>query len=205
MSQPWLLWIQKLQAIAQNGLRYSKDPFDRERFQQLRDISTRMLARLSSSDPDATVAFFESFEGTATPKIDVRALVLNEGKVLMVRERADGLWTLPGGWADVGCSLSEAVAKEVREEAGYLVHPVRILAVYDRSRHPHPPHPEYSYKLFVQCKLVEQTAADDLETDAVGFYAVDALPPLSTARVTSDQIVRMVELASDPSLPAEFD
>jgi len=205
MSQQWLLWIQKLQAIAQNGLRYSKDPFNRQRFQELREISAHMLAGLSNGDPGAALTYFESLDGTSTPRIDVRAFVLQEGKVLMVREKSDGLWTLPGGWADVGCSLSEAVAKEVHEEAGYVVAPTRILAVYDRSRHPHPPHPEYSYKIFVQCDLVEETTADELETDAAGFFPVDRLPPLSTGRVTSDQIGRMVDLADDPSLPADFD
>lgn len=205
MSSHWLQYIQKLQAIAQNGLHYSKDPFDRERFQQLRALAADMLADLSDEDPETISGVFQDFEHTATPKIDVRAFVMRHGKALFVREKSDGRWTLPGGWADVGKTLSESVVAEVREEAGYIVQPVRILAVYDRSRHPHPPHLEYTYKIFVQCEILLDGAPDDLETDGRAFFPPDGLPPLSADRVTQAQLERMFVLAADPCMPADFD
>jgi ADP-ribose pyrophosphatase YjhB (NUDIX family) len=205
MKDRWLSWIQQLQAIAQNGLRYSKDKYDIDRFKQLRSITVDMLASLSGSSPEPIIDLFSSYEGTATPKIDVRAVIIQDEKVLLVREIGEGKWTLPGGWADVGTSLGEAVVKEAKEESGYLVKPVRILAVQDRPRHNIPPIPEHTWKIFVEASILEEGKPDNLETDGVGFFSLDDLPPLSTGRVTRSQIERMFELIADPSTPADFD
>ena len=205
MTNQWLGLIQRLQAIAQNGLRYSKDPYDIDRFQQLRSISADMLAALAHADASVVRGLFDNYDGTATPKIDVRAVVVRDGQVLMVRQTSEGKWTLPGGWADVGQSLSEAITKEVREEAGYIVEPKRILAVHDRPRHNLPPIPEHVWKVFVQATIVAEAKPDALETDAVGFFRVDGLPELSEGRVTKAQLARMLELAADPNAPADFD
>lgn len=205
MSAQWLTWIQELQAIAQNGLRYSQDPFDLERFKRLRAICSQMLAALSEAPPRKIQALFDGYEGTATPKIDVRGVVLEGGGVLLVREKSDARWTLPGGWANVGESLAKAVEKEVREESGYIVKPVRLLAVQDRPRHNQPPIPEHTWKIFVHCETVRQGVPDELETDAVGFFRLDDLPPLSEGRVTRAQLERMVQLCADPDAPADFD
>ena len=171
MKEQWLSWIQQLQAIAQNGLKYSKDKFDIDRFQQLRKITADMLASLSESPPEPIHDLFSSYEGTATPKIDVRAVVIRDETVLLVREIGENKWTLPGGWADVGISLGEAIVKEAREESGYLVRPVRILAVQDRPRHNLPPIPEHTWKIFVEAIILEEGEPDKLETDGVGFFS----------------------------------
>jgi ADP-ribose pyrophosphatase YjhB (NUDIX family) len=205
MNEKWLGWIQDLQAIAQNGLRYSKDPFDIDRYEKLRSVSARMLAALADAPPETVYSLFDSYEGAATPKIDVRAVVMDDDKVLMVREKSDGKWALPGGWADVGESLAESVTKEVREEAGFIVEPKRILAVQDRSRHNKPPIPEHSWKIFVECIVLEKGVPDELETDGVGFFKPDELPKLSEGRVTKEQLTRMLELVASPSAHADFD
>lgn len=205
MSKQWLDWILQLQAIAQNGLQYSKDRYDLERFQQLRAIAGDMLAELAGAPPQVVHGLFASYEGTATPKIDVRAVVLQDDKVLLVRQIGEERWTLPGGWADVGISLSEAVAKEASEESGYLVEPTRVLAVQDRPRHNLPPIPEHTWKVFVEASIVSAGEPDGLETDDVGFFSLSELPPLSEGRVNRAQLERMIELVNDPSAPADFD
>lgn len=205
MRNRWLAWIQDLQAIAQNGLRYSKDRYDIERFQKLRSVCAEMLAELSDTAPKKVQALFDAYDGTATPKIDVRAVVIEDDRVLMVRQIVEGKWTLPGGWADVGQSLSEAIVQEVREESGYVVVPKRILAVHDRPRHNVPPIPEHTWKIFVEAVIVGKGEPDALETDAVGFFNLSDLPPLSEGRVTCVQLKRMLELVADPTAPADFD
>lgn len=205
MKNQWLDWILQLQAIAQNGLRFSKDRYDIERFQQLRAITGEMLAELAGASPEIVHGLFSSYQGTATPKIDVRAVVLQEDKILLVRQIGEDKWTLPGGWADVGISLSEAIVKEAREESGYRVNPIRILAVQDRPRHNLPPIPEHTWKVFVEASIVSPGEPDGLETDAVGFFSLSDLPPLSEGRVNRAQLERMVELARDESAPADFD
>lgn len=205
MKSPWLGWIQKLQAIAQNGLAYTKDPYDRRRFEELRGVAAEMMAAISDEPPDKVLERFGHEQGAATPKVDVRGVVMRDGEMLLVRERRNGLWTLPGGWADVGKSPSQAVANEVEEEAGYVVKPARILALYDRSKHGYAPHPDFIYKVFIQCEIIEQTDADDLETDGVGFFARDSLPRLFEAQVTQAHLHRMFELAQDVNRPPDFD
>lgn len=205
MRNQWLSWIQQLQAIAQNGLRYSKDKYDLDRFKQLRSLSVDMLAALAESSPDPIDDLFSSYKGTATPKIDVRTVVIEDDKVLLVRQIGEEKWTLPGGWADVGISLSESIIKEAREESGFLVNPIRILAVHDRPRHNAPPIPEHTWKIFVEASIIERGEPDGLETDRVGFFSTEELPPLSTGRVTRAQLDRMIELIADPSAPADFD
>ena len=205
MKDNWLSWIQQLQSIAQNGLKYSKDKYDIDRFQQLRSITAEMMSSLSDSPPETIHNLFMSYEGTATPKIDVRAVVIHDDKVLLVRQIGEEKWTLPGGWADVGLSLSEAVVKETKEESGYLVKPFRILAVQDRTRHNVPPISEHTWKIFVEASILEEGEPDKLETDGVGFFSLDDLPLLSTGRVTRVQLERMFELSADSSTLADFD
>jgi len=149
--------------------------------------------------------------GHATPKVDVRAAAFRDTahgpEILLVRERLDGAWTLPGGWADVGETPSEAARREAREESGFEVKITRLLAVYDKRMHPHPPEPYYIYKLFFEASIVGSSGAtgDGFETDAVGFFAPDALPQLSLDRALPGQILRMFELHATPGAAADFD
>jgi ADP-ribose pyrophosphatase YjhB (NUDIX family) len=201
----WLKWIGQLQAIAQTGLAYGKDPFDIERFQQVQAIAAEMAAAHTGLDIAAIGDSFGVDTGHATPKVDVRGVVFRAGSILLVKERSDGRWTLPGGWADIGESPTEAVVREVREESGYAVKPVKLLALYDRSRHDHPPHMWYIYKVFFLCELVGGEPAHDHEITAVDFFPVGKLPDLSVGRVTPKQIARFFDHAQHPDWPTDFD
>lgn len=202
----WLDWARRLQSIAQNGLLYAQDPFDDERYRQVRQVAAEMLAEASGARPEQIRGLFDQQVGYATPKVDVRGVVFREGRLLLVREVADQRWTLPGGWADPCESPREAVVREVYEESGYETRAARLLAVYDRSKHPHePPFAFHVYKLFILCEIVGGAPAESVETDAVGFFAEDALPPLSISRVTEGQLRRFFEHGRDPRMPTDFD
>jgi ADP-ribose pyrophosphatase YjhB (NUDIX family) len=207
-GSPALGWAKRIQAIAQNGLTYAKDPYDIERYQSLRQIAAEIVASNSSSLSAADlVDLFTQNIGYATPKVDVRAAVFSDEKILLVKERSDGGWSLPGGWADVGDSPSVAAVREVREESGYEVVARKLAAVYDRdhSRHGHPVVPYHVYKLFFLCDPVGGAAKTSSETDAVGFFAQDSLPPLSLERVTPQQIAHLFEHYRHPEWPTSFD
>lgn len=203
----WLEWARRLAAIAQIGLEYASDPFDRERYDEIRGIAAAIAAAHTDASAETIAGLFARDEGYATPKIDVRGVVLREGRILLVRERSDGGWTLPGGWADVGDSPTEAVTREVREETGYTVRVTRLLALYDRDapRHGHPPYAYHAYKAFFLCELTGGEAALSVETDGVDFFAPDDLPRLSNMRVTEPQITRIVALANQPGAPTDLD
>jgi ADP-ribose pyrophosphatase YjhB (NUDIX family) len=208
-----LAWARRVQSIAQIGLTYSDNPFDRERYERLRDLAAEMFAaQVSDGDGEASAKVrlddvLAGLTGYPTPKVDVRALVRRDGGVLLVRERVDGRWALPGGWADVGTSPAENAVREVAEEAGVTVTPGRLLALYDRDRaeHNHPPSPYHVYKLFVSCDLVAGEPAPGTETMGAGFFDPADLPPLSTGRVTEAQIARLLYLDDHPELPPDLD
>ena len=201
----WLRWARKLQAIAQSGLTYAKDPFDIERYEQVRGVAAEILASNSNAEAGRIDTLFAGEVGYATPKLDIRGVVVRDDAVLLVREKEDGLWTLPGGWVDVGESPGEAVEREVREESGYQVRATRLLALWDRDKHPHPPIPYHTYKLYFQCELTGGSPARSLETDGVEFFSVSNLPALSLTRVTPDQISRLLGYVRDPGRLADFD
>lgn len=201
----WLRWAKQIQAIAQTGLAYVRDPYDRERYEQLRELSVEMMSDACGEAPEDVRRLFAGETGYATPKVDVRGVVFRDGRILLVRERMDGLWTLPGGWADIGESPAECVVKEVREESGFETRAVELLGVLDRSRHPHPPAPYHIYKLFFLCEIVGGEAKPSLETTEVGFFEHTGLPELSVSRVTPGQIDWLFRRKNTPGAPAEFD
>jgi ADP-ribose pyrophosphatase YjhB (NUDIX family) len=141
----------------------------------------------------------------ATPKVDVRGVVFHDGKILLVQERSDGLWTLPGGWADVGDSPADAVVREIREEAGFESRATKLLALLDRNRHGHRPHVNDIYKIFVRCEIIGGSPTTSHEIRDVGFFAEDEIPELSLTRIVPSQIARMFEHQRQPDLPADFD
>lgn len=205
MTNKWLEWAKRIQAISQNGLTYSKDVFDIERFTALRQMSVEMMAALTQTAPEKIAKSFASGTGYATPKIDMRGVVFKNDQLLFVKERTDGFWSLPGGWADVGQSPSEVVVKEIREEAGYVVTPVKLLAVFDQQKHAHPPSIYHAYKLFILCEITELATRDTTETSDVQFFSVETLPPLSTRRVTRSQIEQMFSFLQNPEQATLFD
>lgn len=204
-SQTWAL-ARRLQALAQTGLTYATSHYDRERYEEVAAIAAALMAARCDTPEAVFRRLFAAQDGYATPKVDVRAAVFREGRVLLVQEAADGLWTLPGGWADVNDSPRQAVERETREESGFIVRAVKLAALYDRAKHPHqPPFPFHIYKLFFLCELVGGSARPSAETLAVDFFPLEALPPLSQTRVLAEQIRRMFDHAREPALATDFD
>ena len=195
----------RLLAIAQTGLAFGDGAFDRERYEEVAKIASLLLAEESRAAPAALLETWQVEEGYATPKIDVRGAVFRGEQVLLVRERSDGKWTLPGGWADVNERPSEAVEKEILQESGYRARAVKLAALYDRNLHGHPRYLYHAWKVFFVCDLTGGEPRTSIETDAVGFFALDRLPELSTGRATAAQIQRMWIHAREPLRPADFD
>jgi ADP-ribose pyrophosphatase YjhB (NUDIX family) len=206
LNPQWLNWAKRLQAIAQTGLTFTRDHYDQERYEELRGIAAEMMAAGSGmSDSQMILNLFKGETGYATPKVEVRGAVIREQQVLLVREREDGGWTLPGGWADVGEPPSEMVVREVKEESGFDVVPRKLAALFDRDKHPHPPTAGHAYKLFFLCDLLGGEATPSFETPEVAFFARNKLPNLSIARVTEYQIEHMFQHAEHPDWPTTFD
>ena len=197
-------WAKKIAALARTGLHYSKSHYDSDRYEQLLNIAAEMLADAAAADQERVRAVLELDEGYITPKVDVRGAVFRDGEILLVREAVDGLWTLPGGWADIGDAPSEAVEREIREESGYEAKAVKLLAVEDRSRR-HPPSVHDVYKMAFLCELIGGEARASAETTEVGWFSEAHIPPLSLGRVTAEQIARWFKHWRRPSLPTEFD
>ena len=201
----WLHWAQQLQAVAQTGETYANNDFDRQRYDLVRNIAAAMMAAGSAAEPRDLVERFARERGYATPRMDVRAAVFRDERILMVQERSDGLWTLPGGFADVGDSPSIAVEREVLEESGFAAKATKLVALFDRNRHPHPPFGYHLWKAFFLCELQGGVARPSIETSAVEFFAADRLPPLSQGRISVGQLQLMFEHRRNPQLPASFD
>jgi ADP-ribose pyrophosphatase YjhB (NUDIX family) len=207
MNPQWLTWAQQIQAIAQNGLTYSSNIYDIERYEQLQALAAEIVAMHTAVETTVLRDLFRGEQGYATPKVDVRGAVFHEGKILLVQERSDGGWTLPGGWADVGDAPATAVVREIAEESGFETVATKLIAVYDRDhpRHNHPPLAHHVYKLFFRCEIVGGAANSNHETAAVAFFERHDLPPLSLTRIVPTQIARLFAHYDDPSLPTEFD
>lgn len=183
----WLKWAVELQALAQAGLFYGRDKYDRERYQRIRDIAAEMAARQTDLPLEKVKDLFCNETGYQTPKLDTRAAVFQGEKILLVQEE-DGRWSLPGGWADVDISVGENTVKEVREEAGLDVVPRLVIALQDRNRHNVPPSAFGICKVFVLCDLLGGQFQPNLETLDSGWFGLDELPVLSTEKTTRDQI-----------------
>jgi ADP-ribose pyrophosphatase YjhB (NUDIX family) len=203
-SHPWLMWIKQVYAIAQWGLTYSKNPFDLERYEVLRDLSIEMMGDFTTMDRSRVLDLFAHEVGYVTPKVDVRGVIFQNGKILMVQERWDGCWSLPGGWADIGLSPAEVAVKEVHEEAGYEVVPVKMLAMLDKKFFLHPESAYHVYKVFLRCEITGGKAQNGLESTGVAFFAPDNLPPLSQHRNTAEQIALLFQHHDDPNRPTDF-
>ncbi len=202
----WLTWVRELQAMAQTGLTFARDPYDLERYRRLRAMAAEMLAAGSGTPLERIAALFEQDLGYPTPKVDVRGAVIQGGRILLVREVGDGRWTLPGGWADVNQSAAQCVEREILEESGFRARAVKLAGVWDSRRQgADRPHPYTIYKLFFICELTGGAARPSVETSEVDFFAPDNLPPLSLGRVNAAQIARMVAHERDRSLAADFD
>ncbi|MDB6086317.1 MAG: ADP-ribose pyrophosphatase [Gammaproteobacteria bacterium] len=206
MSEPeWLVMGRELRAIAQIGLTFCRDPFDRQRFERIRELAALLVARGSGEDHAKLLDLFGRDAGYATPKVDVRGAAFRDGRVLLVREVSDGCWTLPGGWADVNQTAAEGVVREIAEESGFQARVLKLAAVHDYRKRHGPHRIDSIYKLFFICELTGGSARSSDETSEVAFFSRDELPTLSLGRTTPQQIELMYLHAEHPELPADFD
>jgi ADP-ribose pyrophosphatase YjhB (NUDIX family) len=210
-NEDWLGWAKRLRAIAQTGLAYSRDDYDLDRFREVRHLAEQMLASVTGETPPRVRGLFLPEQGYPTPKVDVRAGVFATAadgtlEVLLVREAADGRWSLPGGWADEHDSPRRSVEREVAEESGFEVRVNRLVAIKDRTLHPYEPRRlERIYKLFFLCDLEGGAAAPSLETTDAGFFPVGDLPPLSTGRTLAEDVTMLAGHLADPGRPVYVD
>ena len=203
--EPWLSWAIELQSLAQAGLTYSENEYDLERYEQLRNIAAEMLAYKTDLSTERVKTLFCNETGYQTPKIDTRAAVFQEDKILMVHEK-NGTWSLPGGWCDVLESVKSNTAKEVREEAGLEVEPIRLIAVQDRNKHNDPVYAYGVCKIFVLCKLIGGTFQKNVETTESRYFPLEALPErLAAEKVTQEQIKLCFAAYHDPLWQVQFD
>lgn len=187
-----LTLAKRVQALAENGLHYAEGDYDRDRYSELESIAANMMSLITNHPIETIRLATPEKNGYRTPKVDVRSVIFNDkDEILMVRERLDGNWSMPGGWCDVGYTPTEVAEKEASEEAGIRVRATRILAVLDKKCHDHPDDLYYAYKIFVECKADDFGISTGMETLDVGFFGRDNLPPLSTPRNTIAQIDMM--------------
>ncbi|OXM13615.1 NUDIX hydrolase [Paenibacillus herberti] len=205
MEPKWLSWAREMQAIAQTGLTYSRDVYDSERYEQLRALSVEIMQAYTEAGEKEITMSFAAGSGYATPKVDVRGVIFQEGKLLLVREKSDGCWCLPGGWAESGLSPNDNVVKEIREESGLETRAVQLLAVLDKLKHQHPPDAHHIYKLFILCEVVSGSLQGGLETSEAAFFGEHELPPLSLSRNTASQLSLMFDYMRDPAKPVHID
>ena len=205
-SKAQLNLVKRIKAISETGLVYAQDPYDRERYEELKDISLQLMAQLGNVPMDVLKDFFLPQDDYPTPKVDVRAFVLNEkDEILMARESIDGKWTIPGGWADIGSTPSETAVKEVKEETGIEVEAIRLLAVYDKQAHSHPPAPIYVYKLIFLCQIKGGELQAGFDMLDAGFFPLDQLPELSEERILEEQIIALFKNAKSLESKVYFD
>lgn len=203
-NDSWLDWAVELQSLAQAGLYYGHDKYDRERYQRVRDIAAEMLASGSGASLDRVQELFCCETGYQTPKLDCRAVVIEDGKILLVREE-NGLWSIPGGWVDANLSVAENTVKEAKEEAGLDVRPERVIALHDKDRRNPPAHAFKICKVFVLCSVLGGEFQPNLETTESGYFAPDALPELCTEKNTREQIEMCFEAYRTPDWKTALD
>jgi ADP-ribose pyrophosphatase YjhB (NUDIX family) len=202
----WVKWAHALAATAQNGLHFSKDGFDIERYKAIQQIAVEILSEYTDLSKEKIRELFSYEKGYVTPRVDVRGALVVHHKILLVKERSDGLWSLPGGWADVNESPSEAAVREMKEESGFDVRVVKLIALYDKQKHPHPIQLPHTYKVFFLCEAIsDQEFRAGMETTDLGFFHYENLPGLSLNRVTPEQIASCFAHAKNCNLPADFD
>lgn len=200
----WLKWVNELRAIAQNGIEYTKDPYDKERFNQLMDISAEIISSYTNLNFNVVKNIVINEKGYATPKVGVRGAVFKDQKILLVRQSDDKNWSLPGGWADINELPSYSVIKEIEEESGYLTKVTKLVALQDRNQHLEESL-YHEYICFFLCDLISGRKKLSVETIDVDFFSLDNLPPLSKKRINAKQINLMFEHYKNPKLPTYFD
>lgn len=200
----WLGWAREIFSLSQSGLTYSGNPYDIERYKRLQEITAEMIESQSAISKESVLDSFSMQAGYITPKVDVRGAVVHQGKILLIQEKADGKWAMPGGWADLGNSPASVAEREVWEESGFRVKAEKVVAVIDANRI-EPLEFYHAYKIIFLCRLLDGEPRTSHETLAVDFFDLDHLPPLSFYRTNESMLQEVFAHVEDPNRPAAFD
>ena len=200
----WIEWAREIFSLSQAGLTYNKNEFDIERYERLQEISAEMIESQSEHSRESVLESFSMQVGYATPKIDVRGAVIRDNKILLIQERMDVRWAMPGGWVDLGNAPASAAEREVWEESGYRVNAQKVVAVIDANRI-EPMEFYHAFKIIFLCELIDGEPQTSHETMAVGFFDLNDLPPLSLFRTNEDMLREVFAHVNDPSRPTAFD
>ncbi|MBN1996593.1 NUDIX hydrolase [candidate division KSB1 bacterium] len=201
----WLKFCREIQAISQTGLAFTENEFEKQRYVRLSEIAAEMTNSVSQINYDTLAESFRLQKGYATPKIDVRGAVIKDGKILLVQERSDHAWCMPGGWVDVGEAPAQSVVREVREESGFIVSAQKIVGVFDANRSGRPMEFFHAFKIVFLCELLGGEAQPSNETCAVGFYEFEKLPELSQNRTNKRHLKVIQAHLKNPNTPVFFD
>lgn len=202
--EKWLELAIEIQSLAQNGLAYTNNVYDKERFERLRDISAEMLSMKSDLSLEKVKDLFCNEKGYQTPKLDTRAVIFKDDKILLVKEN-NGTWSLPGGWVDVLESVASNTVKEAKEETGLDVVPKRIIAIQDRNKHNKPIYAYGICKIFVLCEVIGGKFEKNIETIETNYFSLDELPLLAEAKTNKEQIEMCFKSVNDESWQVQFD
>ena len=200
----WLGWAREIFSLSQSGITYSGNPYDIDRYRRLQEITAEMIASQSEVSKESALDNFSMQAGYITPKVDVRGAVVQDGKILLIQERADGNWAMPGGWADLGDSPRSVAEREVWEESGFRVKAEKVVAVIDANRI-EPMEFYHAYKIIFLCSLLGGERRTSYETLAVDFFDPDHLPPLSSYRTNEEMLREVFAHVADPNRPTAFD
>jgi ADP-ribose pyrophosphatase YjhB (NUDIX family) len=200
----WIEWAREIFSLSQAGLTYSQNEFDLDRYKRLQEITAEMIESGSELSKESVLESFSMQAGYATPKIDVRGAVVHEGKILLIQERMDECWAMPGGWADLGNAPAAVAEREVWEESGYRVKAEKVVAVIDANRI-EPMEFYHAFKIIFLCKIIGGEPRISYETLAVDFFDLNDLPPLSLFRTNEDMLREVFAHVKDPSRPTAFD
>jgi len=202
----YLNTFKKIKALAETGLVYAQNGYEVERNQELIDLSKELMASIANQPVESFNTYYLPPKEYPTPKVDVRGLLINEqGEILLAKEMTDGKWAIPGGWADIGHTPSEVIVKEIEEETGIHSQVLRVLAIYDKRCHNHPPQPWYVYKIVFFCQVIGGELRGNFDIEEARWFPLDELPPLSEDRIIQSQIEELVHLANNPEIPVVFD
>ena len=204
LKEPWLKWAMEIQSIAQIGLTYTKDEYDKERYEQLRNIASEMLSYKTDIPVDKVKNLFCNEQGYQTPKLDTRAAIFKDDKILLVHEK-NGFWSLPGGWVDILESIESNTIKEVKEEAGLDVVAKKVIAIQDRNKHNTTIYPYGVCKVFVECEVMGGEFVENIETVEIGYFSIDNLPRLAEEKCTPKQVEMCFEAKNNKNWQVYFD
>lgn len=205
MNDKWLDFAIRIQSIAQAGLQYGKDPYDKERYAELRKIAAEMIVEKTDISEEKVYGLFCNETGYQTPKVDTRAAVFMDDKILLVHEN-NGTWSLPGGWCDVDQSIASNTEKEVKEEAGFTVKAEKLIAVQDWRKHNVTNYAYGVVKAFVMCRYESGNFEENIETTEIAFFGKDEIPDhLAVEKCTREQILMCFESYEKPEMPTLFD